>query len=50
MPSYVHDENIAHFKRLIAESQLDPSRDEGRHKILLTLLSEEKAKDKKPTG
>jgi hypothetical protein len=33
--------------RLIAESELDPSRDEDRHKMLLTLLAEEIAKDKK---
>lgn len=47
MPNYVHDENIAHFKKLIAESRLNLSRDEGRHKMLLTLLAEEEAKDKK---
>jgi hypothetical protein len=50
MPNYVHDENIAHFNKLIAESRLDPSRDEDRHKMLLTLLAEEEAKDKKPTA
>jgi hypothetical protein len=50
MPGYVHDENIAHFKKLIAASELDPSRDEGRHKMLLKLLAEEEAKDKRPTG
>ena len=49
MPGYVHDENIAHFKKRIAESELDPSRDEARHRMLLMLLAEEEAKDKKPT-
>jgi hypothetical protein len=34
------------FCPLIAESELDPSRDEDRQ--LLTLLAEEVAKDKKP--
>jgi hypothetical protein len=33
--------NIEHYRRLIAESEFDPSRDEERHKMLLTLLAEE---------
>jgi hypothetical protein len=33
------------YKKLIAESERDPSRDEDRHRMLLTLLSEEEAKD-----
>jgi hypothetical protein len=33
---------------LIAESECNPSRDEDRHAMLLTLLAEEVAKDKKP--
>jgi hypothetical protein len=45
---FVHDANIVHYRRLITESEFDPSRDEGRHKMLLTLLAEEVAKDKKP--
>ena len=45
---YVHNENIALYKRLIAESESDLSRDEARHKMLLTLLAEETAKDNKP--
>jgi hypothetical protein len=48
MPGYVHNENIALYKRLIAESESDLSRDEARHKMLLTLLAEETAKDNKP--
>jgi hypothetical protein len=30
------------------ESELDPSRDEDRHQMLMTLLAEEMAKDNKP--
>ena len=41
---YVHNENIALYRKLIAESERDPSHDEERHKMLLTLLAEEKAK------
>jgi hypothetical protein len=44
---FVHNENIALYKRLIAESESDLSRDEARHKMLLTLLAEELAKDSK---
>ena len=39
--------NIEHYRRLIAESERNLSRDEDRHKMLLTLLAEEEAKDKK---
>jgi hypothetical protein len=45
MERFVHKENIALYRRLISESELDPSRDEDRHKMLLTLLAEEMAKD-----
>jgi hypothetical protein len=45
MERFVHNENIALYRRLISESELDPSRDEDRHKMLLTLLAEEMAKD-----
>jgi hypothetical protein len=49
MQRFIHNENIALYKKLITESELDPSRDEDRHKMLLTLLAEETAKDvKKP--
>jgi hypothetical protein len=47
MQRFVHDANIAHYRKLIAESEHDPSRDEKRHKMLLTLLAEELAKDAK---
>jgi hypothetical protein len=48
MDRFIHDANIEHYRRLISESQRNPSRDEDRHAILLTLLAEEVAKDKKP--
>ena len=40
--------NIEHYRRLLAESKRDPSRDEDRHNMLLTLLAQEEAKDTKP--
>jgi hypothetical protein len=48
MERFVHNENMALYKKLIAETERNPKRDEDRHKMLLTLLAEEKAKDKKP--
>jgi hypothetical protein len=47
MHRFVHDANIQLYRKLIAESEHDPSRDEKRHKMLLTLLAEEMAKDVK---
>jgi hypothetical protein len=47
MERYIHDANIEHYRRLIAESNCDPKRDEDRHKMLLTLLAEEIAKEQK---
>jgi hypothetical protein len=48
MSRFVHQENIELYRKLIAESERDPSRDDARHKMLLTLLAEELAKEKKP--
>ena len=45
MDRFIHNSNIEHYRRLIAESGRNPLRDEDRHKMLLTLLAEEKAKD-----
>jgi hypothetical protein len=50
MERYIHNANIAHYRHLIAESERDPERDEERHQMLLTLLAEEVAKEKKPFG
>lgn len=47
MERYVHQANIDHYRRLIADSERDPARDEDRHAMLLTLLAEEIAKYKK---
>jgi hypothetical protein len=45
MHSFIQNANIELYRKLIAESELDPSRDEKRHHMLLTLLVEEMAKD-----
>jgi len=45
MLNYVHNANIDLYRRLIAESERNPKRDQDRHKMLLTLLDEETAKD-----
>ena len=50
MERFIHNANVDLYRRLIAESEHDPKRDEDRHKMLLTLLAEEIAKDKKPLG
>ena len=43
MERFIHRENIAHYRRLLAEPHvLD---DQVRHKQLLRLLAEEMAKD-----
>ncbi len=36
MHRFVQNANIEHYRKLISESTLDPSRDEDRHQILLT--------------
>lgn len=50
MERFIHNANIEHYQRLIAESERNPERDEDRHKTLVTLLADEKAKDKKLLG
>ena len=50
MDPYIHNANIQHYRRLIAESERNPKRDEDRHKMLLTLLAEETAMDQKPNS
>jgi hypothetical protein len=42
---FLHDENVAYYKKLIAESERDPSHDDARHKMLLRLLANELAED-----
>jgi hypothetical protein len=41
MEGFVHNENMALYKKLIAESERNPKRDEDRHNMLLTLLAKE---------
>ena len=45
MDRFIHYENIAHFRKLIAVSSLEIARDEERYKMLLSLLADELAKD-----
>jgi hypothetical protein len=45
MDRFVRNENIALYRKLISESERDSSRDEDRHKMLITLLAEEEAKE-----
>jgi hypothetical protein len=41
-------ENIAHYRKLIAQGDLNSARVEQRHAMLLKLLAAELAKDKPP--
>jgi hypothetical protein len=41
----VHQENLAHLRRLLAEAKLATSRDEIRHSMLMRLLAEEEANE-----
>ena len=43
MDRFIHRENVAHYRRLLAEASA-PS-DRGRHKMLVHLLAVEMAKD-----
>jgi hypothetical protein len=45
MERFVHNANIELYRRLIAESERDPERDEDRHEMLLIMLTEEVVKD-----
>jgi len=49
MQSFLHDENSALYRKLIAKSEGNPSRDEDRHAMPLTLLAKEEAKAENPT-
>lgn len=49
MERYVHEQNLAHYRRLLAEATVMD--DVVRHKWLLKLLADGEAKDKKlPEG
>jgi hypothetical protein len=43
MEDYIHQQNLAHYRRLLADTKLATSRDEIRHSTLMRLLAEEEA-------
>jgi hypothetical protein len=45
MELFIHKQNLAHYRRLIAESERDPARNEVQHNWLLKLLADEEAED-----
>jgi hypothetical protein len=45
MERNVHQENLAHLRRLLAESKIGTSKDEIRHSMLMRLLAEEESKE-----
>jgi hypothetical protein len=49
MEHFIRNENLAHYRRLIAASEHDPARDEVQHNWLLKLLADEEAKEVYPT-
>jgi hypothetical protein len=48
MERYIRDQNLAHYRRLVAESERDPSRNQVRHDWLLKLLADEEAEHARP--
>ena len=48
MHDFVHNENIARYRKLLAVVEGDPSRDEARYQMLLRLLADEVARDTQP--
>jgi hypothetical protein len=44
MERFIQNENIVRFRKLIAITEGDPSRDEVRYRMLLRLLAEEQSK------
>jgi hypothetical protein len=44
MDRFIHEQNLANYRRLIAESNLAVTKDEVQHKWLLKLLADEEAK------
>ena len=45
MGNFVHQQNLAHYRRLLAEAELATSGDEIRHSMLMRLLAEEEANE-----
>jgi hypothetical protein len=48
MDRFVHRENLAHYRRLLAEP--DVEKDQVRYKLLIRLLADEQAKERVPHG
>ncbi len=48
MERFIHKQNLACYRRLLAESERDPARNEIQHNWLLKLLADEEAEDAKP--
>ena len=48
MEHHIHKKNLAHYRRLLAESDRNPERNEVQHNWLLKLLTDEEAEDAKP--
>jgi hypothetical protein len=48
MELYIRKQNLAHYRRLVAESERDLSRNPVQHNWLLKLLTDEEAEDAKP--
>ncbi len=48
MERFIHQQNLASYRRLIAESNNAVTRNEVQHRWLLKLLADEEAKDTKP--
>lgn len=48
MERFVHRENLAHYRRLLAEP--DVADDLVRHKVLIRLLADETAREAKHSG
>jgi len=50
MERFIHEQNLANYRRLVAESERNPARDEVQHNWLLKLLADEEAEHIKPLG
>jgi hypothetical protein len=48
MEQFIHRENLAHYRRLLAEPNV--ASDPVRHKLLIRLLADREAKDATPHG
>jgi hypothetical protein len=49
MEHFIHQQKLVSYRRLIAESERDPARNEVQHNWLLKLLADEEAMDVRPS-